>query len=125
MARDVRRGVLRDGGGLEGSGGAASQDRSAGGPYSLGKQRQHRLIYSSISTSYWVCASERALRLSVGFSLGAGGVLGPGLTLGMLGGDTPSCRGGLGEQLVDTRHLVVRAEVGRQAPGRPRSRFEV
>jgi hypothetical protein len=46
----------------------------------------------------------------LGFTIGASGVLGPRLTLGVLGGDTPGCRGGPGERLVGTGHLVVRAE---------------
>jgi superfamily II DNA or RNA helicase len=46
----------------------------------------------------------------LGFTIGAGDVLGPRLTLGALGGDTPGCRGGPGEQLVGTGHLMVRAE---------------
>lgn len=68
-------------------------------------QRQHRLTYSSKSTSYWACVSKVGSRL--GFTLGAGGVLGPRLALGVLG-DTADYRGGMGEKLVDTGRLVVR-----------------
>ena len=67
-----------------------------------------RLIYSSISASY-EAVPEGGFRLSVGFSFDTGGVLGSGLPLGVFGGETLGCLGGLAEQLVKAGRLVIRA----------------